>query len=696
MNAGGQQQTRDAASLYPHLDDSAPVPDLYPTYDLPPPQQQAQVPSQHMAAASPYQPVNIQHAAYAQAAPTGPQQPATVAPPHQVQQPPASYVYGGGGPQSGQPAIVAGDGVGMMGGGGGGGGGKAEYAGYDLHANAADPYWKGDGEAKWEGGKPGFVDPQAPKPGSNQGSFNKPADEAAVEPVPYQDRWAAFLFLVHVAVIAWMAFDWGLPLLEKDVDAQDNANQTGVGNVQNNSLVALVSGGTVCTLAAAAISYMCLKYVLKDARNVIKATLIGSIVVQVVTAVLAMLAGQLWLFVMGCIFALVSVCYFRLVRNRIAFASTNLAVATAAIGDASGPVLVSFGIIFVQLMWQFVWTLAMMGALLPQNGFSIVQGGETYGQFECENQFSAQHNSYVCVCAHSGADAEGSTYAWGQCKTSSGPGFLMFLLLISAFWGSLVLQYLVHCTAAGVVAEWWFTGAKKGATWASFKRATTTSFGSICFGALFLSVIRAVHQMLLEMRKSENNACVCFAECLLQVVESVATYFNRWVDGVHYSYTWYLILSFVHPHIPIYPPTYINQPRYAFTYVAMYGTSFVESGKDAVTLFKQKGLSALINDQLVSNVFMFASFGSAVLTALVGYGYALAFGLDGGYKPLLAGVGFIMGLMVCSIVLSIMDSAVATVFVCWAEAKEALQRNDANLYAEMDKSWAEAMTPMQM
>lgn len=79
-----------------------------------------------------------------------------------------------------------------------------------------------------------------------------------------------------------------------------------------------------------------------------------------------------------------------------------------------------------------------------------------------------------------------------------------------------------------MVAEWWFTGASAGATWASFKRATTTSFGSICFGSLFLSVIRAAHSMLREMQKSENNACVCLAQCLLSCLDAVATYFNRY------------------------------------------------------------------------------------------------------------------------------------------------------------------------
>lgn len=255
--------------------------------------------------------------------------------------------------------------------------------------------------------RPPFKDPNAPKPPSNQGSFYKtPQEPENVEPVKYQvrilatpqnfhtlvscmlspsllsfcnkfippqDFWAALLFIAHLGVIFWMAFAWGLPLLETDVNQSSNTDETPV-NIENDSIVALVSGGTVCTLAAAAFSYLWLKYILKDARGVITFMLMANIGVQVVTAVLAMLSGQLWLFIMACMFAMMSVCYFRLVRNRIPFASTNLAVACRAVGKGTGPVVVSFAIVFLQLLWQFVWTLAMMGAIFPKGGFSITQG----------------------------------------------------------------------------------------------------------------------------------------------------------------------------------------------------------------------------------------------------------------------------------------------------------------------------------
>ena len=254
----------------------------------------------------------------------------------------------------------------------------------------------------------------------------------------YQDTWAVLLFVAHLVVIFWVAFMYGLPMLEHDVTTADNQDGTDF-NIANDSIVALVSGGVVCTLAAAAFSYIWLKYVLKDARGVIQFMLMASVAMQVVTAVLSMLAGQIWLFVMALVFCFITLMYFRLVRNRIPFASTNLAVATKAIGNASGPVLVSFLVIFVQLCWQFVWTLAMLGAVLPQGGYQIEQGGQSYSELECENRFSNTQQSYICVCAHSGT--EQPTYAMGRCQYgSAAPAFYLFLLLISAFWGSLVLQ----------------------------------------------------------------------------------------------------------------------------------------------------------------------------------------------------------------------------------------------------------------
>lgn len=57
--------------------------------------------------------------------------------------------------------------------------------------------------------------------------------------------------------------------------ATPRPGETGVTNVQNSSIVALVSGGTICTLAAAVFSYLTLKYMLENSRGVIQGMLMG-------------------------------------------------------------------------------------------------------------------------------------------------------------------------------------------------------------------------------------------------------------------------------------------------------------------------------------------------------------------------------------------------------------------------------------
>ena len=125
-----------------------------------------------------------------------------------------------------------------MGAGRSNGGGALEE--YNLHTDRMGSSWNAGGEEKWEGENPAFVDPAAPvsslgaqesfsKRGGKDGTGTMVAGpgegEEGIPAMPYQDLWAAFLFITHLAVIFWMAFDWGLPLLKKDVDGRDNASQ---------------------------------------------------------------------------------------------------------------------------------------------------------------------------------------------------------------------------------------------------------------------------------------------------------------------------------------------------------------------------------------------------------------------------------------------------------------------------------------
>ena len=118
--------------------------------------------------------------------------------------------------------------------------------------------------------------------------------------------------------------------------------------------------------------------------------------------------------------------------------------------------------------------------------------------------------------------------------------------------------------------------------------------------------------------------------------------------------------------------------KWAFVYVGLYGYSYIEAGKNVFALFKDRGWSAIIADDLISNAFFFLSLCVGLVCSGLGY---LAFDADrpeGWFEdspspdctgPICAGLGFLAGLVLSSILMSTIGSAVNTVIVCFAEVR---------------------------
>lgn len=160
----------------------------------------------------------------------------------------------------------------------------------------------------------------------------------------------------------------------------------------------------------------------------------------------------------------------------------------------------------------------------------------------------------------------------GPCLGSD-TGGILFALTVVFIWGSVILSNVVHVATAGVVADWWFNGTQQThVTWNSFKRSVTYSFGSICFGSLVTAVVRALRQLLYEVRRAgqdENNGApvlVACAQCLLDMLDGIISYVNR----------------------------------YAYIYMSIYGSSYLESGRSVVELFEKRGLTTIVNDQVLT------------------------------------------------------------------------------------------------
>ncbi len=135
-------------------------------------------------------------------------------------------------------------------------------------------------------------------------------------------------------------------------------------------------------------------------------------------------------------------------------------------------------------------------------------------------------------------DATGATTAAdGEENVPPSLGGYSVLLLLALFWTQQVFQNTIHVIVAGVVSTWWFTPSEASnccspAIKDSFVRATTWSFGSICFGSLLVAIIQTLRQVLEGVRNDDSSdGCaafvVCLVDCLLQCLQGMLEYFNK-------------------------------------------------------------------------------------------------------------------------------------------------------------------------
>lgn len=233
-------------------------------------------------------------------------------------------------------------------------------------------------------------------------------------------------------------------------------------------------------------------------------------------------------------------------------------------------------------------------------------------------------------------------------------GLIFFLLVLSLFWTILAVKGWVHVCIAGVQATWYFLAphaVPSNPVYHAVKRASTTSFGSICFGTFLVAFIRTVRffvNLAYQNARNSNNqlaACaLCCLECLIGILESLINYINQ----------------------------------YALAICAIYGESFIPAAKQAWGLMRSRGYDAVINDSLIGGVLAFAQIIGGLLvgivTALVAWG---AFDTD--WRPY-AGVGFVVGVMLMTVITEVVESAVIALFICLADDPVVLQRTKPEEY----------------
>lgn len=146
----------------------------------------------------------------------------------------------------------------------------------------------------------------------------------------------------------------------------------------------------------------------------------------------------------------------------------------------------------------------------------------------------------------------------------------------------------MHVTTAGVVGTWWWAPLEASSFWStaltdSLFRATTYSFGSICFGSLLVAIVQALRALEYHARSNDDlQLLACIIQCILACIQGIIEELNRW----------------------------------AYVYCGIYGFSYLEAGRNVIQLFKAKGWTAIITDDLADNVRLLRSCVLRCLTLL--------------------------------------------------------------------------------
>merc|ERR1712166_1012385 len=220
---------------------------------------------------------------------------------------------------------------------------------------------------------------------------------------------------------------------------------------------------------------------------------------------------------------------------------------------------------------------------------------------------------------------------------------LMCYFILTLYWIAYVNIYIVHCVSAGVFGQWYFavredtpSSVNSAATAPALSRACTTSFGSICLGALIIATIELLNAMA---RQAQNDAdsmaaqfVACCIRCLLECIGDIIRFINR----------------------------------YAFTICSIYGDDYCEGVKITMDVLQQNGFEAIINDDLVGSFLGMGAFVGGLIAAGVGVLVAHAEGGNSDQLIVVGVIGLLMGLSIVGVVSSCVISCVTSFWVCFA------------------------------
>lgn len=337
------------------------------------------------------------------------------------------------------------------------------------------------------------------------------------QPSQFRDIPFAVLFYAQLFVVFGLAIGWGFSSLQYEGGDSETVDFSGI------LYICLISG-----LGAVAISALALSFMTQYAQVLVQFCVIFSMFCSLLLIIISGFQDRDGAAFVAFLFFALSACYAWTIWNRIPFAASNLATALTAVRSNLGVALVAYGLVLVAVAWTLLWMISLIGI--------YVRSADCH-QGVCEGHINGGVAIFFLL-----------SFYWTQqvIKVSHWSRFALHylhaaIILNAASWllftcsCLLMRQNMIHVTTAGVIGTWWFdpeeaTSLCSKAILDSFMRSATFSFGSICFGSLLVAGIQVLRHLVENARAHGNDGIVmCILDCLLECVERLVDYFNKWV-----------------------------------------------------------------------------------------------------------------------------------------------------------------------
>lgn len=505
--------------------------------------------------------------------------------------------------------------------------------------NAGQYQQNNGGQEQYEFRQDKYYDLNAEGEGAPIGSFE---EKFPVDTEDHKPKWNDWPFIIAfglsvcgfivVAVLTLRA--WSLNSSQEGSGVYDGAD---TGTLNTNSAILLVIASCIAVCLAGIGIVLARLF----PRFFIVAGIIFTIAAGLGTAIMYLALNYWSAGIVFLIFTvIIALCYWSM-RHRIPFTVCILKV-----------------VMDVMKRYPQTWLLTLMGSILS-GAFSVL--------------FSvvivATYMKYDDKINNPGCSVDG-----GSCSN----GKLIGLLVLTFFCGyyiSEVLRNVIHCSVSGVFGSWYYfsksdQGMPKWPAFGALKRSLTYSFGSICFGSLVVTILettRAILRLIINGvigGATDNGWLLCL------------TFIADWIFGM---------LEWI--------ARYVNS--YAYSFIALYGKPYIRAAKDTWRLLREKGIDALINDNLLNVALGFYSIFVSYITTLFAYLYLRftkpAYNDSGSFTAPLLAFTFVISLEICNVVTETVRSGSTTFFVALANDPEVFHLSYPDRFDEIFKAYPEVL-----